>query len=251
MAPLGGPEGDDLWGRHRSGAVGRAPGSTVALPRALSVLGAGVTARHVVVVVVIVLVAAVGAGFWVLRAQPRSVVAEPLAPATFVPQGGAAEGVAPSPAPAQGSGAAQVVVDVAGKVRRPGIVALPSGSRVVDALDAAGGATRGVDLTPLNLARVLVDGEQIVVGMPAVDGLPAALPSPSSSDAGGPAGAVVPLNTATMEQLDTLPGVGPVTAQAILDWRAEHGRFTSVDELLEVRGIGDATLARLRDLVTV
>lgn len=138
---------------------------------------------------------------------------------------------------------------MAGKVRRPGLVTLPTGARVADALRAAGGARPGVDTTALNLARPLVDGEQIVVGIPTLAGNPPETPAGSSPTAGVPV--LVDLNTATMEQLDTLPGVGPVTAQAILDWRAEHGAFTTVDELLEVDGIGDATLADLRDLVTV
>ncbi len=159
---------------------------------------------------------------------------------------------APSGAAGQGS---EIVVDVAGKVRRPGIVVLPSGSRVADALQAAGGVRPGVDTAALNLARPLLDGEQVLVGLAPLgppDG--SATPTgPGTSATPAPDGptALVNLNTATLEQLDTLPGVGPVTGQAILDWRAEHGSFTSVDELLEVDGIGDATLADLRDLVTV
>ncbi|KAA1423990.1 ComEA family DNA-binding protein [Mumia zhuanghuii] len=245
------------WGRHRSGSAGGAPPPPGgALPRRLAVLGEGVTSRHVVAVLVIVLAASVGVGWWTLRAQPRSVVAEPMPSAAVAGEGtvespGQHAATATAAPGAPGAPATQVVVDVAGKVRRPGIVALPHGSRVVDALDAAGGARRGVDLTPLNLARVLVDGEQIVVGLPAVSGLPAASQPSAGGGASAAPAAAVSLNTATMEQLDTLPGVGPVTAQAILDWRTEHGRFTSVDELLEVRGIGDATLARLRDLVTL
>ena len=142
----------------------------------------------------------------------------------------------------------ELIVDVAGKVRRPGIVTLPPGSRVFDALEAAGGARPGVDLTSLNLARVLVDGEQLLVGLsPAV--VP---PSPGSTASAGPsATGLVNLNTADQVTLETLPGVGPVTAQAILDWRADNGAFTSVDELLEVDGIGEVTLDELRDLVTV
>jgi competence protein ComEA len=135
---------------------------------------------------------------------------------------------------------------VAGKVRRPGIATLPLGSRVVDALQAAGGARRGVGLGSLNLARVLADGEQILVGIEPV-GAPEAAVGPS----GSPAGGKVNLNTATAEQLDTLPGVGPVTAQAILDWRQKNGRFGAVEDLLDVKGIGDATLAELRDHVSV
>ena len=123
---------------------------------------------------------------------------------------------------------------------------LPPGSRVVDALEAAGGARRGVDLTALNLARPLVDGEQVLVGVQPVAGVAGTLDSPAPAG-----GTLVNLNTADAAALDTLPGVGPVTAEAILSWREEHGGFTSVDELLEVDGIGEATLADLAPLVTL
>ena len=130
----------------------------------------------------------------------------------------------------------------------PGVATLPAGSRVVDALRKAGGARSGVDLSSLNLARVLVDGEQILVGR----GMPGGgIAAGASTAAPGPSGALVNLNTATEEQLDTLPGVGPVTAQKILEWRSAHGAFSSVDELLEVDGIGDKTLADLAPLVTL
>jgi competence protein ComEA len=162
-----------------------------------------------------------------------------------------------------------VVVDVAGRVQRPGIVTLPLGARVADALDAAGGPRGRVDLTTLNLARVLLDGEQLLVGVePAVpppaptgdvptgdvptgDVPTGDVPGPTSGSTSSAAGSLVNLNTATEAELDTLPGVGPVTAQAILAWRTEHGSFTSVDELLEVSGIGEVTLEELRPLVTV
>jgi competence protein ComEA len=155
-------------------------------------------------------------------------------------------------APPTAAGAGSVTVDVAGKVRRPGIVVLDAGARVADAIDAAGGARRGVDLTPLNLARVLVDGEQVLVGSAAAGGATAP-PGPGAASSGaapGP-GAPVDLNTATEPELEALPEVGPVTAQSILTWRDQHGRFSSVDELLEVDGIGDATLAKLTPYVTV
>ncbi|MGW2084398.1 helix-hairpin-helix domain-containing protein [Streptomyces sp. NPDC001880] len=154
----------------------------------------------------------------------------------------------PGPPPVTGTGG-HVVVDVSGKVRRPGIRQLPSGARVADALRAAGGARDGVDLTGLNRARVLMDGEQIVVGAPPG---PAAVGGPVGAASGGggsaPAGPVG-LNTATVEQLDTLPGVGPVLAQHIVDYRTQHGGFRSVDELREVNGIGDRRFADLRPLV--
>ncbi len=157
----------------------------------------------------------------------------------------------PPAAPAATAGGT-VTVDVAGQVRRPGIVVLDAGARVVDALRRAGGARSRVDLTTLNLARLLVDGEQILVGVgpPQAHGRRAA-------DEHAPARRVrarPPWSTSTSPtrpSLETLPGVGPVTAAAIIAWREEHGSFTAVTELLEVSGIGDATLATLTPLVTV
>lgn len=156
---------------------------------------------------------------------------------------------APSTADSSPAGAAELVVDVQGKVRRPGIVVLPTGSRVVDAVEAAGGATgRRARLGGLNLARPLVDGEQILVGRAAP-----AVPVPEAvASAPGPgAGDLVSLNTADQVTLETLPGVGPVTAAAILQWRDEHGPFTAVDQLLEVSGIGEKTLAQIAPFVTL
>jgi competence protein ComEA len=180
---------------------------------------------------------------------------QPLVPVasagtTAAPGAGVAATATSSPSGSVGAASGTVTVDVAGKVRRPGVATLPAGSRVIDALRRAGGARGGVDLSGLNLARVLVDGEQILVGRsraPAPGGLAA-----SASTTAPPAtGALVNLNTATAEQLDTLPGVGPVTAQKILQWRAAHGAFSAVDELLEVDGIGEKTLADLAPLVTL
>jgi competence protein ComEA len=143
-----------------------------------------------------------------------------------------------------GQARTRVVVDVSGKVRRPGIAVLRSGARVVDAIRAAGGARPGVDLGALNLARVLTDGEQIVVGGPAT-------PVATSAASGSPVTGLVDINTADETTLETLPEVGPVTAQSIITWRTEHGGFSSVDQLLEVDGIGDATLAKLTPYVTI
>jgi competence protein ComEA len=199
------------------------------------------------------------AAWWVMRSVPH---AEPvqLTQQRVLPSSAGGSGQPVTTAPQQtgaqtapGSegttaGGALVVVDVAGKVRHPGIVELPAGSRVVDALEAAGGAKHGVDTSSLNLARLLVDGEQIVVGVE----IPA-MPPAGTTGGSSTTSAITPvnLNTATLEQLDTLPGIGPVTAQAILDWRSENGAFTSVDELLEVSGIGDATLADIEAYVYV
>jgi competence protein ComEA len=165
----------------------------------------------------------------------------------------------PTNAPGAGASPTGVVVDVVGRVRRPGLVRLSSGARVADAVAAAGGATNGAVTSRLNLARRLSDGEQILVPG-ARDAVPAA---GTYAGPGGETGAaftgqpptagsssVVDLNTATEEQLDSLPGVGPVTAAKILTWRNQHQRFGSVDELGEVPGIGPKTLAQLRPLVT-
>lgn len=134
-----------------------------------------------------------------------------------------------------------LIIDVEGKVKRPGIVTLPHGSRVHEAIAKAGGVVDGADTSTTNLARVLVDGEQIIVGAPAA----------GSPGAGGTAGGGrLSLSSATAEQLDELPGVGPVTADAIIAYRTSHGGFQRVEDLLDVQGIGEKTLADLKDLVT-
>ncbi|MFD0337802.1 helix-hairpin-helix domain-containing protein [Streptomyces sp. NPDC127117] len=157
----------------------------------------------------------------------------------------------PSPGPPPGTGpGGHIVVDVSGKVRRPGIRQLPSGARVADALRAAGGVRDGADLTGLNRARVLMDGEQIVVGAPPGLSTSGGTTGVATGSGGGSAAAgPVSLNTATVEQLDTLPGVGPVLAQHIVDYRTQHGGFRSIDELREVNGIGDRRFADLQPLV--
>jgi competence protein ComEA len=150
----------------------------------------------------------------------------------------------------------EVVVHVAGAVMSPGVRRLPAGSRVTDALDAAGGALPEADLLRINLAAPLADGQQVYVPKPGEEVPVAAGPGlPGGAGAAGSGGAVpstpVDLNTATAEQLDTLPGVGPATAAAIIAHREQHGPFTSVDQLVDVRGIGEAKLEQLRDLVSV
>ncbi|MCZ0979604.1 ComEA family DNA-binding protein [Streptomyces diastatochromogenes] len=162
-------------------------------------------------------------------------------------RGGAAGAVGVSGAAGvSGVSGARVVVDVGGKVRRPGVLTLPAGSRVADALRAAGGVEPGADLTGVNRARVLFDGEQVLVGLP---GTPAGGSGPGGGAGGGVAGVPLSLNTATAEQLDGLPGVGPVLAQHIVDHRTEHGGFRSVGELREVNGIGERRFADLEPLV--
>jgi competence protein ComEA len=145
-----------------------------------------------------------------------------------------------------GAAKAKVVVDVTGRVRHPGIAVLRQGARVIDAIRAAGGARPGTDLSELNLARVLADGEQVVVGHSAATA-PVSTPGPS----GAPSVGLVNINTADQTTLEALPEVGPVTAQAIIAWRTENGGFSSVDQLLDVDGIGDATLDQLTPYVTV
>ncbi len=188
----------------------------------------------------LVLVVSVGATGLFLSSRPRAQAVDPV-----VAMAGSAEsadpfGVTlasePSPAPS-------LLVHVAGDVRKPGVVRLPAGARVQDAVEAAGGLRRGTDLGATNLARVVTDGERIEVG----GSDPAGAGAGTSTVPGTP----LDLNGATADQLDALPGIGPVTAAKILAWRTEHGRFTVVDELAEVPGIGPKTLAELRPLVRV
>jgi competence protein ComEA len=210
-------------------------------------LGSG----HVAVLAVLAAVALADTAFDTVRARP-AVETVPRAHVSAAGDASPVVQVAPAATPgatASASPSGVVVVDVAGKVRRPGIATLPAGSRVVDAIRHAGGAKRGVDLTSLNLARVLVDGEQILVGVPAAPGVAAAASSQPGSSS--PDAALVNINSATLDQLDSLPGVGPVTAQKILDWRTAHGSFTAIDELLEVDGIGEKTLADMAPHLTL
>jgi competence protein ComEA len=158
-----------------------------------------------------------------------------------------APAVAPSAASPVASGAttaAAVVVQVIGQVRHPGLVSVPAGSRVADAVQAAGGLSRGGSTGGLNLARPVVDGEQIVVS-------PDATTAPTTASGVAPDSVVVDLNAATVSDLDALPGVGPVMAGRILDWRTAHGRFSTVDQLREVSGIGARTFERLKPHVRV
>lgn len=226
-------------------------------------------------VLVIVAAGLVLSAWWLLRAggSPAGVAAparpdvvasvtstSPATPAPPAPAGPAVTGgsVAAAstadPAGLPNAGGGQIVVDVAGKVRRPGIAVLAAGSRVVDAVRAAGGLRPGVDRTTINFARPLTDGEQVLVGAgPTGGGGLGATTASSAAPSAAPAapGSLVNINTADQTALETLPDVGPVTAQAILQWRTEHGGFTSVDELLEVSGIGDATLAKIAPYVTL
>ncbi|MFF5440990.1 helix-hairpin-helix domain-containing protein [Streptomyces achromogenes] len=210
----------------------------------------GVERRAVVALAVVLVAAAVFAGqhFW--SGRTRSVSAPQVVRAQ-APLPKKEEGTATAVAgPASATPGAEIVVDVSGKVRRPGILRLPYGARVADALRAAGGVRPGVSTEGLNRARFLVDGEQVLVGVPAGAGAPAGSATGQLSGAAG-AGPATPvsLNTATADQLDALPGVGPVLARHIIDYRTQHGGFRSVDELREVNGIGDSRFTDLRDLV--
>jgi competence protein ComEA len=141
------------------------------------------------------------------------------------------------------TGAPRLVVHVVGAVRRPGLFRLQEGARVADAVERAGGPTRRADLSVVNLAAPLADGQQVIV--------PRRGPAGSASAAGSVApGRKVSLAVATVEQLDELPGIGPITAQKIVDWRASHAPFGSVEDLDDVPGIGPARVEQLRDLVT-
>jgi competence protein ComEA len=213
--------------------------------------GAG---RQRVAVALLVLLALVGAGVVWARATPRpagapsgqdaAAPADQTLPRAAPDTSAGPSGAAGSPGGPGASG--QVAVHVAGRVRHPGLVRLPAGSRVQDAITAAGGVASGADLDAVNLARRLTDGEQVRVPGP---GDPA---PPPPDAAAGPATPSAPLdlNTATVEQLDTLPGVGEVTAGRIVAYRSAHP-FTTVDELLEVPGIGQRRFEQLKDLVTV
>jgi competence protein ComEA len=205
------------------------------------------------VVALVVLAGLAVAAWWLLDGGSAEVAAAPLRPGGELvslssgPTAGSSPSVSLTGSPGvPGASGGSVTVDVAGQVRRPGIAVLDAGSRVVDALAAAGGARAGVDLTGLNLARVLVDGEQILVGVQTPAGVAATMSGGSS-----PVTSLVNINTADQVALESLPDVGPVTAQSILAWRSAHGSFTTVDQLLDVDGIGEATLAKLAPYVTL
>lgn len=223
------------------------PGGTNSVDRMRSLAN-----RHrlAVVVVIIALLTAIGTVIMVTSRQPTAEAAPALPPAI------SAAPTTATPAPST------LVISVVGKVATPGLVTLTDGARVADAIRAAGGVAPGTDATSLNLARRLTDGEQIYVGVPIPNGADIAPPSAadsspvsagkkgqkSAADAGPTA--VVNLNTATTEELQTLPGIGPAMAQRILTWRTQHGHFDSINQLHDVGGIGTARFAKLEKLVT-
>jgi competence protein ComEA len=154
--------------------------------------------------------------------------------------------------------AAEIVVDVAGRVRRPGVYTFQQGDRIIDAIRRAGGALPGADLAGLNLAALLTDAEQVVVGQRGGGGLVSGTSVGGSTGGGAPGAggepgseAKVNINTATLDQLIALPGIGEVLGQRVIDYREQHGPFRSIEDLQNVSGIGDSHMADLRPLVTV
>lgn len=204
-------------------------------------LRARITRRHVTVAGLLLLVACAVAGWSVLRARatPVPAVAPPVLAAPTV------AATTPTPKP-------RVTVHVVGAVASPGMVSLPEGARVADAIASAGGMRGDADPGELNLAEPVADGAQVKVGTAAAPGGEVrGAAAPGGGGAAGGTGPKVDLNTATAAQLEQLPGVGPVTAQRIVAWREQHGRFSRVEELQEVDGIGPKTFAQLAGSVRV
>jgi competence protein ComEA len=228
----GAPLGAAAVGRHR------APGTQVRVdPGRHGVWALGVAGLLAAIVLVV----------WTWLDRPR------VTPIPSRPTSSTTTTRSPAPSPAVGEVAATsstVVVSVVGLVARPGLVTLPTGSRVADAVSAAGGLLPDADAASVNMAAVVADGQQVAIGVPGAVGAGAEAGSgsgASATDAAGP----VNLNTATAAQLDTLPGIGPVLAQRIVDYRSQQGRFTTVDQLDDVPGIGPALYGRLAGSVTV
>lgn len=216
----------------------------------------------------VVVVLAIAAMAW--RVTTATAISEPVTTGfTSSPAGTAPAGepppqspaVSPTQAPAGGGPTGQarphLVLHVIGRVAKPGVVTVPDGARVQDVVQAAGGAVKGADLAAVNLARRALDGEQLII--PAVGEVPrqqptpngAVPPAPAPAPMSGAASAPIDLNTADQPTLETLPGVGPVLAARIIAWRDEHGRFTSVQELSEVTGVGEKRYAELAPRVRV
>lgn len=179
----------------------------------------------------------VGYWWWQGRVRPVVIVPESSVPASVETASGPL---------------GEVTVHVRGRVVSPGVVTLPSGSRVIDAIEAVGGLRGTATSGDLNLARVLVDGEQISVGVrDRTVTPPGSTPAGAPVAPGGDGSPLVDLNAATVAELEALPGIGPVLAQRIVQWRVDNGPFTAVEVLSEVSGIGDALMAQLRPLVRV
>jgi competence protein ComEA len=194
---------------------------------------------ELVALVAMLVVTLGGAALWYARSLPRPVEIR----ATVAPHVGPG---ASSPSRSATPSAAPLIVDVAGAVRKPGVYQFQDGDRVVDAIEAAGGPTAKASLDALNLAAPLTDGVQILVPVTAPAG---AAPPPGA--VGSEPATLININTASATDLEALPGIGEVIAQRIVDYRTQNGPFASVDGLLDVSGIGDATLGDIHDLVTV
>jgi competence protein ComEA len=192
----------------------------------------GLSRRELLLVGALGVAALGGAGLWYVRSlpQPVAITAQPRA------------------APTAAATPTVLIVHVAGWVKAPGVYELRDGSRVIDAIEAAGGARHDADLSAVNLAAPLTDGQQVLLARTADV---VASTAPVGSGTVEAATALVNLNSATAEELETLPGIGEVLAATIVQYREEHGPFTSVDQLVDVSGIGEVTLEELRDLVTV
>jgi competence protein ComEA len=202
---------------------------------------------HLGVICALLLLSVMAAGWLLLRARPVAVASPGDVVTVATPSQSAA-----SATPSMAKSASKIVVHVLGAVRRPGLVRLPENARVQDAIDAAGGLTRRADPGELNLAQLLSDGQQVLIGTarhPAGE----VREQPGSGDvsSGPTAQGALDLNRANQAQLEELPEVGPVTAQAILAWRQEHGRFTRIEELQEVDGIGPKTYGQIAPHVRV
>lgn len=197
--------------------------------------------------VVVVVVTMAGAGFWYVRSLPKPVTIAAGVPAP--PAGASAAAVVSGvdPSAAVLPTGPPIIVDVTGWVHQPGVYEFLEGDRVIDAVERAGGARNGADLTVLNLAAPLTDGTQVIVPKQGAAGPAAVVPGATGTSSAG----IININTASVTEFETLSGIGEVLAGAIVDYRTENGPFASVDDLESVSGIGPATLEEIRDLVTV
>lgn len=202
--------------------------------------------RAVKALAVVAALVFVVAAFIAWRSQPRAEVVATPSPTAIPAPVQALQPASPSPSPS----VATIVVAVTGRVHHPGLVTLPSGARVADAIAAAGGALPNTDLSFVNLARKVSDGELIVIGVEPSPGV-AADPTGGDAPASGAGAGPVDINTAGLAQLQTLPGIGPALAQRILDYRTQHGPFRSADDLQNVSGIGPSKYDEIKALVTV
>ncbi len=205
--------------------------------------------RELAGLLLIAMLVVAGAVFWYVRSLPSRVQISTVSHPAFV------TGPVAGPTPAATPSPAEVVVDVAGWVRHPGVFRFHQGDRVIDAIHRAGGAKEKADLQSINLAALLTDGEQIIVGRRGASG---SGPSSSgvtsgtgSTGSGGEAGQLVNLNTATLDELETLSGIGEVLGQRIIDYREQHGPFRTIEDLMNVSGIGDKRFADLKPYITV